>query len=490
MPGGAPPPPPPVTFNPTDWPGCVADWVAEDVTVSADPINWASRVGSLTFSASSTARPTAGDPFDGKASLRFSGSPKAMTGPNLSALFSSSTSWSMYLVLRMKAFTQQTYLNSSFANGNPILTNASEYFSIGGRTDHGGQIFGAHFPGSPYRYSTIHTVTNRILVVAYRGDPSGSGMAYLSLNDSTPVPASATNSTIASLGALKLGGGNTLFADFEVARIFAYNAYTSTSDHAAIVAAARAYYGAPSESWSPITPAKPSLWLDPSRSFKFKENSTANPATTAGDTVGRLDAAEGTNVEQATAGARPTLTTLGGLWALLGDGTDDRLTSSQTIADAAATLAVVYKFGSALGTSTRQILTVVGVAGSKRWSIHVAGATASLPYLSWTLAGASSTAHVGVNTTVADTARHVLAIVYLGGDVTNVANWKCWIDGVPQTIVTRAALTPAGTTSVLARSDGVTACSAVWGEKTVYEKAFSDAEAEALSTYLLGRWAA
>lgn len=246
--------------------------------------------------------------------------------------------------------------------------------------------------------------------------------------------------------------------------------------------------GAPSPPWTPTDPGTPALWLDCQTAALWQDTAATTPASSPGDPVARANVLYGTNLTQSTSSRRPTRSTIGSAVALLGDAGDDNLNSSQVITDAAATLAVVYKYPSAIGASTRQILCAMGVAGSKRWTIHVAGASASLPYLSWTLAGGSSTAHVGVDATVGDTARRVLVVKYLGGSVTDVASWRCWIDGVAQTIVTRAALTPAGTTAILGRSDGVTASSAALGELIVWAAALSDGDCVNASNYLLGRW--
>lgn len=244
----------------------------------------------------------------------------------------------------------------------------------------------------------------------------------------------------------------------------------------------------PPPPWTPTTPATPALWLDCQTAALWQDTGGTTPASAGGDPVARADVIYGTNLTQSTSSQRPTRSTLGAAVALLGDAADDRLTSSQTIADAAATLAVVYKYGSSLGASVRQILCAMGVAGSKRWTVHLAGASASLPYLSWQLAGGSSTAHVGANVTVGDTSRHIIVLKYLGGDVTTLANWRCWVDGSAQTVVTRSAITPAGTTAILARSDGTTASGAALGEMLVWASALSDADCVAASSYLLGRW--
>jgi len=241
--------------------------------------------------------------------------------------------------------------------------------------------------------------------------------------------------------------------------------------------------------WTPTSPGTPALWADPSATnVLWQDTAGTIPASSAGDPVARINVIAGTNLTQPTAGARPSRTTLGTLTALVGDATDDRLSSSQTIADAAATLAVVYRYGTAIGASVREILCAMGVAGSKRWTVHLAGASASLPHLSWQLAPGASTAHVGANVTVGDTALHTIVIKYLGGTVTNTANWMCWVDGVSQTVVTRSAITPAGTTSLLARSDGVTACSAAVGEMIVWDSAISDADCVSAAAYLAGKW--
>jgi hypothetical protein len=250
----------------------------------------------------------------------------------------------------------------------------------------------------------------------------------------------------------------------------------------------RAGASPPPPPWTPTDPGTPALWLDCQTAALWQDTGGTTPASSPGDPVARANVAYGTNLTQATGSARPTRSTIGSAVALLGDASDDRLASTQTIADAAATLAVVYKYGSSLGASVRQILCAMGVAGSKRWTLHTAGASASLPYLSWTLAGGSSTAHVGADVVVGDTARHVLVVKYLGGTVTDTANWRCWVDGAAQTVVTRAALTPAGTTAVLARSDGVTASGAALGELIVWASALSDADCVAASSYLAGRW--
>lgn len=239
--------------------------------------------------------------------------------------------------------------------------------------------------------------------------------------------------------------------------------------------------------WTPTTPATPALWLDCQTAALWQDTGGTTPASAGGDPVARADVIHGTNLTQVTASARPTRSAIGSAVALLGDAADDRLSSTQTIADAAATLAVVYKYGSALGASVRQILCAMGVAGSKRWSVHIAGASASLPYLSWQLAG-SSTAHVGADVTVGDTSRHVLVLKYLGGTVTDVANWRCWVDGAAQTVVARPAITPVGTTAILARSDGTTASGAALGELIVWASALSDSDCVAASSYLAGRW--
>lgn len=250
----------------------------------------------------------------------------------------------------------------------------------------------------------------------------------------------------------------------------------------------RAGASPPPPPWTPTDPGTPALWLDCQTAALWQDTAGTVPASSLGDPVGRADVLYGTNLTQATAAARPTRGTLGGAVALVGDGVDDRVASSQTIPDAPVTLATVFQFNATVGASARRILCVMGVAGSKRFPIHVAGASASLPYLSWTLAGGSSTAHVGADVAAGDTARHVLVVKYLGGTVTDVANWRCWVDGDAQTVVTRAALTPAGTTAVLGRSDGVTASGAALGELIVWASALSDGDCAAAAAYLAGRW--
>lgn len=241
--------------------------------------------------------------------------------------------------------------------------------------------------------------------------------------------------------------------------------------------------------WTPQSPGDPALWVDPSAANSlWQDTSATTAAASPGDPVARANALTGTNLTQATGTARVTRSTLGSRAALAGDATDDRLASSQTIADAACTVALAYKYSAALTGTTRQTVFVMGVAGSKSLAIHLATATASLPYLSWTLAGAVSTAHVGVDLAVADTAVHVIEIVYLGGTVTDPASWACLIDGVAQTVVTRAAITPSGTTSLLARSNGTTPCGAAVGEVIVWAAALGSADRTAATAYLAGRW--
>lgn len=240
--------------------------------------------------------------------------------------------------------------------------------------------------------------------------------------------------------------------------------------------------------WTPTSPGVPALWMNPRSNQMWQDTAGTVVASAPGDPVARIDVSNGTNLTQITSGRRPLLSNINGKPALLGDGTDDLLSNAQTIADAACTMVVVYKRPLAIGASTRQIIATMAVAGSKRFPVHIAGASASLPYLSWTLAGVS-TAHVGVNTVVGDTALHVIVIKYLGGTVTDVANWRCWIDGVAQTVVTRAAITPSGITAVLARSDTASASDSEIGDFLVYDTAISDSDCASASSYFAAAWA-
>ena len=239
--------------------------------------------------------------------------------------------------------------------------------------------------------------------------------------------------------------------------------------------------------WTPDTPGTPVLLADPIVDALWQDTAATTAASSPGDPVARIDVSHGTNLTQATSGRRPLLTDINGHLALLGDGVDDNLNSSQTIADAAATMAFVYARTGAIGASAQQVITTMGVAGSKRFQVRIAGASASLPYLSWTFAGAS-TAHVGANITVGDAAMHVVVIKYLGGTVTDVGNWRCWVDGAAQTVVTRAAVTPAGTTAILARSDAASPSDSKYGQIIVWDSAISDGDCTSASSYLTTRW--
>jgi hypothetical protein len=72
-------------------------------------------------------------------------------------------------------------------------------------------------------------------------------------------------------------------------------------------------------------------WYDPSDfSTLFQDSAGTTPVTTAGQPVGRMldKSGRGNHLMQATAAARPVLQTEGGLWFLLPDGVDDRMTAA------------------------------------------------------------------------------------------------------------------------------------------------------------------
>jgi hypothetical protein len=242
-------------------------------------------------------------------------------------------------------------------------------------------------------------------------------------------------------------------------------------------------------SWSPSSHSNLLLDLDGQGSnVLWQDTSATTPSDAGGEQIQRWNASTGTNVTNSTAGTFPAYGTINGKAAVDFDGTDDRLTSAQTFSAGTKTFAIVFQYDSAPTTTERDDICNLGSTANQLW-FSTGGNTASLGRLSWGFdKTAASTTFVGTDGYTADLTRRIVIITYNGGSITAAASYRCWVDGVEQTIVTRVtAAGAAGTTSIGARSTGAQAFNGRVGQVVLWGADHS-ADAATIHNGLNGRW--
>ena len=238
-------PTPPPAFDPTDWSSCTLDLDAEAGTSQVGNLfTWASQVGSVTFTnGSNTARtPSAGADIGTHATLSFDGSSDYLASASQPGAIISAAGWSIYLVLRVKAYAVATTFTGTIGGGY-IFGDNGDYWGLTTRSNNSGQVCGAAYTAGSYKTVAITHPVDEALVLVYRGDNSGSAH-LLSVNDGAPVSASGGGAIATNGGAMQIGKLlNATYGQFELARLVAYNTLRDSTTHAEVVAALMATYG-------------------------------------------------------------------------------------------------------------------------------------------------------------------------------------------------------------------------------------------------------
>lgn len=223
----------------------------------------------------------------------------------------------------------------------------------------------------------------------------------------------------------------------------------------------------------------------------WQDTSATTPATTGGDPIRRWNASTGGNVTQSTAGAEPQLVLSSGKKRVRFDGSNDRLTNgSQSFTAGAKSLALCWQYTSTPGTSEVDYLALFGLPATGGISrIVMAGSSHASAGLNFNCdAPGSSTTLVGASSVTADTNLHAAVITYNGGSLTAGASYRLWVDGDEKTVATRASsLTPSGSTSVGALSNGNNPATADILHALVWSGAISPTHAVEACSYLLAR---
>lgn len=223
----------------------------------------------------------------------------------------------------------------------------------------------------------------------------------------------------------------------------------------------------------------------------WQDTGATTAATTSGDPIRRWNATVGGNVTQSTAGAEPQLVLSSGKKRVSCDGSNDRLVNaSQTFTAGAKSIALCWQYTSTPGPSEVDYLALFGLPASGGISrIVVAGSSHASAGFNFNMdAPGSSTTLVGASSVTADTSLHAAVITYNGGTITDGTSYRLWVDGIEKTVATRAsAITPNGTTSLGALSNGNNPATADFLHALVWSGAISEANAIAACNYLLAR---
>lgn len=484
-------PPAPPTFDPTDWSGCTLDLVAEDCDPTASPATWASRVGSVSFTASGAARPIAGDPMGGQDTLRFSGAQSMTSTTVLSSVLSDLDDWTVFIVLKVKGYTNLATL-SSYASGDFYFGDQAEYFVLQGTTANGGQVFGANYNGAYYAARRTLAV-GTAAALGFRGS-SAAGKSWAALTDQVEATAqSSTLTTSSAIGLLsaemRIGGSSAsgTFGNFEVARIFAYNRALSDAEYDEVVAALQTFYGLGSLAWEPTTPAAPSWWHAVESGRIWQDTAGTVAAVNPGDPVARVDARAGTNFSQATGSLQPYLAALGDGLAVRSDDVDDNLGNSATFTAGAKTFACIFETFSQpssagnetilrLGATPQQILvrhSGLSASSAKGWHVAVDRTSTTAACIQ-----ASSGAALLANGV------HTLVVRYNGSGTASAAAYRIWLDGVEVTTATGGNVAASGNSRWLATSVPAEMCNASVRESVVWAESLSPEDCAAMAARL------
>ncbi len=457
-------------------------------------MTWTSRVGSISFTASGTQRPTAGATLGGRPSLRFTTGQFLTSSTLLSAIFAAAN-WSIYLVLRPKNYgTTSTTISGATTGANLIFCDDAENFVVGHRSDFGGQIFGTNKDGGAvYRHYWRRVAVDRPILFAFRGSTATNGLVSVDQGVVANHEASATIGSLTS--ALRVGGrASGLSGDFEVTRIFAYNRVTTPAEHATITAAVCAEYGITSPAFDLETVASPTYWLDVEPGRVFQDTAGTIPATSNSNPIARINNRAGNNAVQATVGNQPYFwEARSGLWVARSDTIDDHIgDNATTIAAGRKTVAMsAWKFGHPgatsiasyvrMGQNSNQIILAEG--GLSASSGAGAGRGWSFGF------DRNTTSAQSIQDTAAPTTQVPLGLVtfagrYLGGGAATVAQYSAYLNGTLLSLVGGLNIGGSGFNRVLARSDALQPVNAGIRRLVVYALAFAPEDLEALSVLL------
>ena len=490
--GAAAPPLPPPTFDPTDWSGCTLDLVAEDCDPTASPATWASRVGSISFTASGASRPIAGDPMGGQDTLRFSGAQSMTSTTVLSSVLSDLDDWTVFIVLKVKGYTNLATFGA-YAAGDFYFGDSTEYFVLQGTTANNGQVFGANYNAGAYYAARRTLAVDTGAALGFRGS-SAAGKSWAALTDQVEATAQssalATSAVIGSLaGQLRIGGGSPSgkFGNFEVARIFAYNRALSDLEYDEVVAALQAFYGLGSLAWEPTTPAAPSWWHAVEAGRIWQDTAGTVAAVNPGDPVARIDARAGTNFSQATGSLQPYLAALGDGLAVRSDDVDDNLGNSATFAAGAKTFACIFETFSQPSSAGNETILRLGTT-PQQIAVRHSGLSASGAKGFNFAVDRTSTTGVCIQPTggaaLLSNGIHTLVIRYTGGGTTTAAAYRAWLDGVEVSLTTGGNMAASGNTRWLATSVPAEVCNASVRESLVWLEAIAPEDCAAMAARL------
>lgn len=479
---------PPATFDPTDWSGCTLDMVAEDCPVASDPCTWASRVGSITFTASGSSRPIAGASMGGKDTVRFSGAQAMTSTSNLADVLSDSNDWTIFLVMTPKGYTNTADF-SSYTNGDVFFADQAEYLCVGGTAAGGGQVYGANYSGG-YGRARRTVAADTPVVLCYRG-ASASGQAQLSVSDQAPGGTGASSDAGAMTQPMRIGGATIpgRFGNFELARLFAYNRALSDLERDEVIAAAMAEYGLASVPWEPTTPAALARWVSVELGRVWQDTAGTIAATTAGHPVARIDARAGSNFTQSGGTLQPYLTTLGDGWAVRTDDVDDNIGVTDSFSAGAKTFACVFEIFSAPSSTGNESIVRLG-ATPQQIIVRHSGLSASSAK-GWHFAvDRSSTSAVCIQPTggpaLLSNGIHTLIIRYDGTGTASAAAYRAWLDGVEVSLTTGGNVAASGNSRWLATSVPSEVCNCSVRESLVWTEALSPEDCAAMAARMEG----
>lgn len=478
--------PPVAAFDPTDWSGCTLDLVAEDCPVASDPCTWASRVGSVTFTASGSSRPIAGASMGGKDTVRFSGAQAMTSTSNLADVLSDTNDWTVFLVMTPKGYTNTADF-SSYTNGDVYFGDQAEYLCVGGTAAGGGQVYGANYSGG-YGRARRSVAVNTPVIVCYRGS-SVAGQAQLSITDQAPGGTGASSDAGAMTQPMRIGGATIpgRFGNFELARIFAYNRALSDLERDEVIAAAMAEYGLASQPWEPTTPAALARWVSVELGRVWQDTAGTIAATTAGHPVARIDARAGGNFLQAGGTLQPYLTPLGDGWAVRTDDVDDNIGLTEALTAGAKTFGCVFEIFSPPASAGNETIIRLGATPQQILLRHSGLSASSAKGWHFAIDRSSSTA-VCIQPTggpvLLSNGIHSLVIRYDGTGTASAAAYRAWLDGVEVALTTGGNVAASGNSRWLATSVPAEPCNSAVRLSQVWDLALSPEDCIAAAAYL------
>lgn len=480
----------PAPFDPTDWSGCTLDLVAEDCVLTVNTASWSSRVGSITFSGSGTGTPIAGNPLNGRATIRFSGFQYLTTATTLATILPTATDWTVFMVLVPKVYTNVADF-STYINGDTYFGDSAECFGIQGDNSNGGRVVAGNLNGVYYR-AHRKVAVNTPVAVGFRGSVAA-GASRFSVGSSFTSARSPTDTTSSNIAtrtnALRIGGqsGAGHYGNFEVARIFAYDRALSDVEYAAVLAGLEAEYGLAPYLWTPDSPITPYSWVTVEAGRVWQDTAATLAAAIPGDPIGRINAKAGNNLLQSTISRKPYLATLGSRLAARSDDVDDGIGLSFGPSVGAKTIGILWEqFSQPSGTGSETIArlgfntnqTVIrhsGLSASAAKGFHfvVDRGTASASCIQ--AAGGPALLSNGI---------HSLVIRYDGVNNALASSYRAWLDGNELALAVGGNVAAAGDTRWLSTSALSEVFNGSVAESVIWTSMLTPEDCLAMSAYL------